>query len=286
MKIMKYTFRTPLSGSINCEELISEENGRIELSPEQMCRLYDTSEKLLMFLTENAEDLVAYVPEELKGVVLRAEFGDCAMIGGRMYLRTYIWVEEHLTDSGIEMIQEWITGQMSDGWGEGLEQREWMEKRVQKPCLYFDEYSLEFEEDTETCIASYYVHPWNADTFEIDLEDCEEVEEDAHFELVATLALPSHNRQVIKLSSHLGLRRFLKDFGQDDLISPIEESCWAPMPTCSVYVVRDLDKNTEILEKWAVCMNDSCTFYDHTQEGDNMTIYNMGLSKAVLDLLK
>lgn len=130
-----------------------------------------------MFLTENAEDLAPHVPEELEDVVLRAEFGECSMFGGRMYLHTHIWVEGNLTDTGIDQIQEWIRGQMSDGWGEGLEQRAWMTQRVKKPTMYFDEYTLEFEEDEEMCEVSYYVHPWSADEFYIYLDDCEEVEE-------------------------------------------------------------------------------------------------------------
>ena len=175
MKLKKYTFRTPLFGSIDCEELLLDTDGHIELSPEQMCRLYDDNEDLLMFLTRNMEDLAEYVPGELMNVVLRAEFGDFAMIGGKMYLRTYIWTEEDLTELQISLIQEWITGQMSDGWGESLEQQEWMYRRVERPYVYFDEDSVDFEEDYETCGVYYYVHPWNAGEYYIEMDECEEV---------------------------------------------------------------------------------------------------------------
>lgn len=286
MKLKKYTFKTPLFGSIDCEELLSDTDGRIELSPEQMCRMYDTSDKLLRFLTENMEDLAQYVPEELEGVVLRAEFGDCAMMNSRMYLRTYIWVEEDLTESAIEMIQEWITGQMSDGWGEGLEQREWMDKRVDKPYVYFDEYSLEFEEDKETHRVSYYVHPWNSKEYEIELEDCEEVEEDTKFEVVATMALPFHSRQVIKFSSDFALKVFMKDFGRGtEFAEQIRDS--HPAPKKSMYVVRDLDGNSgiEILPKWTIESGSFCSLYDMSED-EEVRGTQMPVSKAILEMLK
>lgn len=179
MKLKKYTFRTPLYGSIECEELFPDTAGRIELSPSQMARMYDTDgQELMMFLTENVVDLASCVPLELEEVVLRAEFGDFGLLGGKMWLKTYIYTKHDMTDDGITHIQEWIRGQMSDGWGEGVEQRAWMTNMVKKPVLYFDEYALEFDMDEESCEVSYYVNPWSPDDFYVVLDDCEEVEEE------------------------------------------------------------------------------------------------------------
>lgn len=286
MKLKKYTFKTPLFGSISCEEVLSDTDGHIELTPEQMCRLYDQRDKLHKFLTDNQEDLSSYVPEELTSVILRAEFGDFAMLHGRMYLRTYIWVEEDLTETGIEQIQEWISGQMSDGWGEGLEQRTWWEHRIEKPTIYFDEDCCEFETDTEYCHVYYYAHPWNSSQFEIELEECEEVEEDTKFEVVATMALPFHNRQVIKLSSGLGLKMFLRDFGQaEELYREIDDS--SPLVKYTVYLVRDLDGNSgiELLPRWVYEAGSKCYFNDNTLE-DKVRRTEMPVSKAILELLK
>lgn len=285
MKLTKYTFRTPLFGSISCEEVLSDTDGHIELSPQQMCSMYDKGPELMLFLSENAEDLTSCVPEEMDNVVFRAEFGDCAMVSHQMWLRTYIWVDGDLTESGVETIQEWIVGQLSDGWGEGLEQRAWKDERIRKPVMYFDEDSCEFEEDHEYCHVSYYVHPWNSDEFEIYLEDAEKVEEEVELKVVATMALPHHNRQVIKLSTPFALRMFLKDFGRPDIAATIEDACM--MPKCSFYLVRDFEGESgmEILPKWACEHGSFCSLYDMSTE-EEVRETQMPVSKAVLELLK
>ena len=286
MKFKKYAFITPLFGSIDCEELLPDTDGRIELSPEQMCRMYDKDESLLMFLTDNMENLVHCVPEELKDIVLCAEFGDCAMIEGRMYLVTYIYTERSLTEEGIAAVQEWICGQMSDGWGEGLEQRVWKRERVVRPFLYFDEYTLEFEEDKEDCTAEYYVHPWSAsDDFLVILEYMEEVEEDTTFEVVATMSIPNHERQVVKIPSGLALKKFLTDYCAEDMLECIEES--APVPKYFVYLVIGTrgENGADIMPRWACQNGEFCALYELDQP-EELDGTQLPVSKAVMQLLK
>lgn len=286
MKLYKYTFISPVCGSIECEELFPDSDGRYELSPEQMSDLYDQDESLLMFLTENSEDLSFYAPEELKDIIFRAEFGDCDLSGCGMHLRTHIWVMEHLTEEGIEKLQHWIAGQLSDGWGEGLEQRNWRHDRVRKPIMHFDEYYLEFEENYEMCDVYYYVNPWNAREFDVILETCEEVDAEAEISVVGTTMLPGHTRQVIRVQNGIHLRMFLKDCGQEELASEIERS-FAPT-VFDAYIVRDLDANSEeqILHKWACGDDTICTLFDRTRDDDHTITYNMAVSNAVPELLK
>lgn len=78
MKLKKYTFRSPLFGYIECENLLPDTDGPIELSPRQMCWLYNDSDELGEFLNKHASDLTPFIPEELTGVVLYAHFGDCS----------------------------------------------------------------------------------------------------------------------------------------------------------------------------------------------------------------
>lgn len=285
MKLTKYTFRTPLFGSIDAEELISDTDGLIELSPEQMCSMYDKGPELLVFLSENAEDLAWCVPEEISNIVLRTEFGECAMVGGKMYLRTYIWTEEDAGSPIICKIMDWITEQMSDGWGKSLEQRAWKEERVRKPVMHFDEHSLKFKMKEEMCEVSYYVHPWKSDESKIYLEDAEDVEEEVELSVVATMSLPFRNRQVVKLPDSFALRMFLKDFGRPDIASTIEDTC--PIPNCSFYLVRDFEGESgiEILPKWAFEHGSFCSVYDASYE-DEIKSTQMPVSEAVLELLK
>lgn len=285
MKLMKYTFRTPLFGSIDCEELLSNGDDRIELSPEQMYMLSNAHAALSIFLNDNNEDLAESVPDELKNVVLRAEFGDHAVIEDKLYLMTHIWAPDDLTDSALEVIQEWITGQMSDGWGEGLEQKGWMHTKVDKPLLYFDEYTLQFEEDYETYSVSYYVHPWHYEDFTIELDNYELVEEDTNFEIVATMALPYHSRQVLKFPNSLSLKMFLKDSCAADLEEYITDI--PIILNTAFYLVRDLDgpSGIELLPKW-VCVHAGICFLYEITDDQKVESTKMTISKAILELLK
>lgn len=286
MKLTKYTFRTPLFGSISCEEALSDPDRRIELSPRQMCDMYNNGPELMSFLSENAEDLADCVPEELDSLIIRAEFGDFAILEGKMWLRTYIWVDGDLTPSGIDSVQDWIAGQMSDGWGEGLEQTEWKAERIRKPVLYFDEGSCKFEEDYELCDVFYYVHPWNSDDFEIYLENHEDVEEDVTYEVVATMQLPYHKRQVVKLRQGIALTMFLKEFVREpEFARDVKDSLM--MPDSLVFMVKDLEGNSgvEVLPKWVSINNASCVYHEITVQAGVVTV-QMCVRDAVLELLK
>lgn len=285
MKLKKYTFRTPLFGSIYCESLLLDTDGHIELSPEQMCTLYNNHEELMMFLTGNMEDLAKYVPEELVNIVYKAEFGDFGLIEGNMFLRTHIWTAEELTGEQLSQIQEWITGQMSDGWGEGLEQLEWMHRRVERPCVYFDEDAVCFEEDYELCEVYYCVHPYNFSDYYIELEECEDIDVTTEFTVVATIALTDHNREVVKIAGQFMLDVFLKEFGMNNLAQEIKDCAYGQFST--FYIVKDNFAPIKDMfpYKW-ICQNkDACVLYDRT-ENEYASGTHTPLKKAIPELLK
>lgn len=218
MKLKKYTFKSPLYGSISCDELFPDTDGVFELSPNGMARLYHyDGEKLMMFLTDNLKDLAAHVPEKFKGLIIRAIFGEFGVQDDMMWLKTEIYAVDDLSDEGIKSICEWITGQLSDGWGESIEQREWKRSREIKKSTVLDEYTLEFEEEEEPVMVYYYINPWNCTEFEVILEDVEEEEWDDG-KVVATLNIPGREVQVIKIATAKDLNVLLNVFNAQEML--------------------------------------------------------------------
>lgn len=177
MKLYKYTFRSPLTGSICCDELFREDDGVKELESLDMARLYNADPDLSDFLEKNKEDLTQYLPDYFKKMMMcKLEVGDYGVVNGDLCLLAHVWTTTKLTENQIGDVSEYISGQYSDGWGEGLEQREWRTDSVQIPIIDFDIYEGEWEEDSDSAGAYFYVHPWNDNQFFIELHYCEEEE--------------------------------------------------------------------------------------------------------------
>lgn len=176
MKLYKYTFKSPLSGSICCDELFVDTHNRAELNAEEMARLYNADPDLAEFLDDNKDDLTEHTPDYFKPLVHKVEVGDYGIFNGHLCLLAHVWTTSKMTDSKIDEVMEYISGQYSDGWGEGLEQREWREDRVEmkRPC--FDPYAGEWEDDITHNYACFYVHPWSDRQYFIELQYCEEEE--------------------------------------------------------------------------------------------------------------
>ena len=285
MKLMKYTFRSPLFGSIYSDELFPDTDGSFDLSSEGMAAMYDKyGESLMMFLTGNIEDLAEYVDAEFRGIVVKALFGDFGMQNGRMYLMTHIFTLDELSDPGIEHIKEWISGQMSDGWGEGLEQREWKRERVYRKYTVFDEYCMEFEDEEEPCEVLYYCKPWNRDDFYIDLEECTEKEVDVEGKVIATLNIPGKELQVFKVKNANDLLFLLTAYRAEEMkkLTHVEEMDENIGP---FYLVREFVNDEAVFLPHYVYQNG-----EETQEAffvmDEDSCYPMDLHKAIINLLK
>lgn len=173
MKCYKLIYKSPMFGSVYCDDLFEESDNRVDLGPRGMYALYCRGNEVDSFLDSNIEELGEYVPDELKELVVQATFGkyddDCC----EMYFITEICVKQEPNDLQHRQIIDWITGQMSDGWGEGLEQREVFEETVYKKVPHFDKDTCTFEDDEERVYAHYYIHPWKSSDFYIELVDKE-----------------------------------------------------------------------------------------------------------------
>lgn len=284
MKLKKYTFRSPLFGSICCDELFSDTDGRFELSAEGMAAMYDRhGDKLMMFLTDNLEDLGPYVPEKFKGYIVKAIFGEFGIQEGRMWLKTQIFAIDELIDEAVDDISNWIEGQMSDGWGEGIEQREWMRERQYKKSTVFDEYTLEFEEEEEPVMVDYHINPWNHGNFDLVLEDVEEEEWDDG-KVVATLNIPGKELQVIKVSSAADLNVLLTAFNAQEMkrLTGVDKMTDNVGP---YYLVRELgDEGMQFLPKYV--HQDGEVSDEAFYHIDEESCYPMKLHKAIIELLK
>lgn len=285
MKLMKYTFRSPLFGSIYSDELFPDTDGSFDLSAEGMADMYDKcGESLMMFLTENIEDLAEYVDAKFRGIVVKACFGDFTTQSGKMYLLTYIYTLCELSDSQIQDIEEWISGQMSDGWGESLEQREWKREIVYRKYTVFDEYCMEFEDEQERVEVSYYCKPWNAYNFYIDLEGYTEEEVDVEGKVIATLNIPGKELKVFKVKNANDLLILLTAYRAEEMkrLTHVEEMAENIGP---FYLVREFVNNEAVFLPRYVYQDG-----EETQEAffvtDEDSCYPMDLHKAVINLLK
>ena len=254
MKLRKYTYRSPLFGSISSEELFPDTDGMYELSPEAMARMYDRHYELSNFLEKEKECLEKYVPNKFLGIIIKAEFGDYGLRDGKMWLYTHIWTIDDLTDSGIEEIEDWIECQMSDGWGEGLEQRSWKTDTEYVRSTVFDEYSCEFEEEEEPCRVQYYANPWNSRDFELIPEDVE-IEEWEDGKVVGMLELPDKKLEILKFNNFADLDILLSVYGATDLKKMVKDRGCEDTP---VYVVKEtVDGVIHILTKYAVQIDEN-----------------------------
>lgn len=178
MKQYTYIFKSPLSGSISCDELFSDTEGVAHLDSEEMAHVYNYDPRLASFLENNQEDLTEYMHDELKSYVRKLEVGNHALLGGALYLLSYVCTDSKMTDEQAQQVMRYITGQFSDGWGEGLEQREWREDKVAIGHPVFNAVEGEWDEDTTYAYAYFNVHPWSPDQFFIELHECVEEEVD------------------------------------------------------------------------------------------------------------
>lgn len=194
MKTTHIRFRTPCYGRIYGDSVFEGtpyENEGQEISATAMARMYESHPELSEFLERNKEEMTQYIDSENKPLedVVRLELGDYGVFNGKFCLVHHVWIKgqpDEISEEELHAVEEYIMGQLSDGWGEGLEQREWMNQYVEWSRPYFDEYSADFEEEDFRDNVSYYLVPWNRE-IEITQFDSEECELDVSAELIATM---------------------------------------------------------------------------------------------------
>ena len=194
MKTTHFRFKTPCYGRIYGDSVFEGtpyENEGQEINATAMARLYESYPQLSEFLERNKEEMTQYIDSENKPLedVVRLELGDYGVFNGRFCLVHHVWIKgqlDEISEEEIHAVEEYIMGQLSDGWGEGLEQREWLIQSVEWTRPYFDEDSADFEEEYFSDTVSYYLEPWNPEV-EITQLDSEECELEVSAEIIATM---------------------------------------------------------------------------------------------------
>lgn len=220
MKTTHFRFKTPCYGRIYGDGVFEGtpyENEGQDIDASVMATLYERYPELSQFLDRNKEEMTQYIDSENKPLedVVRLELGDYGVFNGQFCLVHHVWIKgqlDEISEEEIHAVEEYIMGQLSDGWGEGLEQREWMDQDVEWSRLYFDEYSAEFEEEYFRDNVSYYLVPWNSGV-EITRLDYEECELEVSAELIATMERKEDRftRHVMSVKNELELKTVVEE---------------------------------------------------------------------------
>ena len=220
MKTTHFRFRTPCYGRIYGDSVFEGtpyESGGQDIDASVMANLYESYPQLSEFLERNKEEMTQYIDSENKPLedVVRLELGDYGVFNGRFCLVHHVWIKgqlDEISEEEIHAVEEYIMGQLSDGWGEGLEQREWMDQDVEWSKLYFDTDSAEFEEEYFRDNVSYYLVPWNT-KMEITRLDYEECELEVSAELIATMERKEDRftRHVMSVKNELELKTVVEE---------------------------------------------------------------------------
>ena len=220
MKTTHFRFKTPCYGRIYGESVFEGtpyENEGQDIDASVMATLYERHPELSVFLDRNKEEMTQYIDSENKPLedVVRLELGDYGVFNGRFCLVHHVWIKgqlDEISEEEIHAVEEYIMGQLSDGWGEGLEQREWMDQDVEWSQLYFDTDSAEFEEEYFRDNVSYYLVPWNT-KMEITRLDYEECELEVSAELIATMERKEDRftRHVMSVKNELELKTVVEE---------------------------------------------------------------------------
>ena len=178
MKCIKNQYMSPLSGSVYCEAIAKYDHNGVDFNAEGALNLYNRHNEFQEFLSNNIEDLVNFIPKELKGIIVKAEFGHTAMQDDKLFLLTEIYTTRCIDSEENLTIRQWILGQMCDGWGESLAERCIMSEQVNNPTVEFDPDTGQFVSDEGYDMADYYLCPGGSITNvnDIQLLDSEEVE--------------------------------------------------------------------------------------------------------------
>lgn len=159
-KVFKYEFISRVLGRIQASDPIFNDDYDEELTLDSinMATLYNNCYELEEWAEEEKDDLAQIFNRSylVDYKLSSMRFGNLETIEGRLYHVTKVDVDRELKEHEIDELKVFINGQLSDGWGEGAEQHEFKEDRLEKTVPRWDDYSLEFDDAIQHVDVYYY----------------------------------------------------------------------------------------------------------------------------------
>lgn len=177
MKQYKYAIKGTIIGSrcyedytedVDSQELVEYEEEIRSLFPTDENGNLDPDDELSQYIHESGErDGLLY------GVVTEI-WVNVKNIDGKLYSWTEVTANRELNESEKEALLDYLSGQFSDGYGEGLEQHEFNSYTDTDVVEEWDEEEQEtYMEEVETRV-DMYLHLWNSKNFNLEFVDYEE----------------------------------------------------------------------------------------------------------------
>lgn len=173
MKQYKYTVKGTILGS-RCYDGYTE-----DMTPEEMVEYME--EISTLFPRDPEDELAQYIWETgerdslIHGVVTEIWVG-VKNIKGTLYSWTEVTANRELNEIEKDALLDYLTGQFSDGYGEGLEQHEFNSYTETEESEEWD------EEEQETYMSEYdvqvdmYLHLWQPKNFHLEFVNAEDYE--------------------------------------------------------------------------------------------------------------
>lgn len=137
------------------------------------------SDEIEKFMKDETVELAQYIDDRyscIQGVVTEIYTG-VKLMHGQMCSLTEVTATRELSEDEKDALCQYLTGQFSDGWGEGVEQREFATETVteEEECYDEDEDECYTEEyDVQTPL---YLHFWQPNGFKLEFVELDEINE-------------------------------------------------------------------------------------------------------------
>lgn len=125
-----------------------------------------------LFTGADEDELAQYIWEDeaIYGIVTEIRVG-VKIIGGSMCSWTEVTASRELTEAEKKNLLDYLTGQFSDGYGEGLEQHEFYTETDWETYEEWDDEEEEYYEAEYECTTCHYFHLWQPKNFKLEFAE-------------------------------------------------------------------------------------------------------------------